>query len=101
MVLFLLGIIFGVAATKLWEVKKVKNLQFSVIEYILGVIWLAWIAFGGVFVVISLSESETRAGSLGALIFGGVAILALVGLRVLHIKQKGNVSSVKSAGIEG
>jgi len=100
MYLFLLGIIIGVLGIKLWEFKQNKNIKFSKIEYVAGVIWLAWVAFGVIFVVLNFGEGEARAGSLGALIFGGVAILALIGLRILHMKKKeSSTPSSKSTSV--
>ncbi|RNC28748.1 MAG: hypothetical protein AWM53_01189 [Candidatus Dichloromethanomonas elyunquensis] len=88
MILFLLGVILGVLAVKLWEIKQAKNIHFSKLEYAIGIIWILWVLFGGIFVVDSLGEGETRAASLAALIFGGIALLVLLGMRQLYLRRK-------------
>jgi len=92
----IIGILLGVAATKLWEMKQQKGWQFSWLEYLLGAIWVLWVASGIAFVAINLGEGETRAASLGSLIFGAVALVAFLGLRLLHQKQGGRVSKANT-----
>ena len=86
--IFLCGVVAGFAANSLWQIKTAKNIKFNWWQYLLMAIWILWVGFGVIFVVISAGEYEPRAASLGGLIFGGVAILALVGFRILYLRQK-------------
>lgn len=88
MLLFFVGIMLGILGTKLWELKQAKNIRFSKLEYIIGITWVIWVFFGCIFVSLSIGEGESRAASMAALIFGGVALLALFGMRQLHTRRK-------------
>lgn len=97
MVLLVTGIILGIIGTKLWDWKQAKQIRLSIAQYIAGIIWLIWVFFGCVFVVLSIGEGESRAASLGALIFGGVALLAVIGARQLYTRRKRKVPAVSDS----
>ncbi len=86
--LFIFGVITGFAAKWLWDYKKAKGISFTPLQTAGLAIWLLWVASGIFFTATSLNEYETRAASLGALIFGVVAIAGLVLLRVRYLKTR-------------
>lgn len=89
--IFIAGLLVGFLAKYLWDAKQEKKLQFKWWHYLLMLIWVGWTGFGVMFVAISLAEYESRAAGLASVIFGGVAILGIIGLRILYIKQKDTV----------
>ncbi|KUO67247.1 MAG: hypothetical protein APF84_16105 [Gracilibacter sp. BRH_c7a] len=97
MVLLVIGIILGILGTKLWDWKQAKQIRLSIWQYIAGAVWLIWVFFGCVFVVLSIGEGESRAASLGALIFGGVALLAVILVRQLYTRRKGRAPAVSDS----
>jgi tryptophan-rich sensory protein len=78
---FVLGVLAGLLGRYLWDFKKAKGLRFKPLEWAGVLAWLAWVASGFIFVVISLGEHEPRAAGLGCLIFG---VVALVGLGIMR-----------------
>lgn len=88
MLMFLLGLIIGAGAKALWDYKKAKGIKFTVLQYLILGGWVAWVACGLLFVVTSLGEYETRAASLGGLIFGVVALAALVLMRAGYLRSR-------------
>ena len=85
---FLLGLFSGFAAKFLWDYKNTKKLGFTARQYAGMAIWLGWVVCGGIFVITSLGEFETRAASLGGIIFGVVAIAGLVIMRSRYLKSR-------------
>ncbi len=88
MLTFVLGIIVGVLLLKLWEYKQTKNIKITWLEYFSGAILFLWILTGATFFFINLGEGETRAASLGSLIFGLVALLGFVAIRKLYRRNR-------------
>lgn len=86
--IFLLGVMTGFTAKYLWEIKTSQKIKFTWWQYLSMAVWVLWVGFGLIFVVVSAGEYEPKAASLGALIFGGVAILALVAFRIMYLRQK-------------
>lgn len=85
--LFIGGVIVGFLARYLWEIKTERNLHFNWLQYLLMAVWVVWVGFGIIFVGLSIGEYEIRAASLGGMIFGVVAVLGLIGLRILYLRQ--------------
>ncbi|SEA41394.1 hypothetical protein SAMN05660420_02059 [Desulfuromusa kysingii] len=88
MLMFIFGAIAATLVIKLWDYKKKNSITLSWIEYLTGSIWVFWTITGIAFIVINLGEGETRAASLGSLIFGAVALFGFIGLRKLYRKGK-------------
>ena len=86
--MFLLGLFVGVSGKFLWDYKKEKALEFTPLQYAGMAVWLAWVVSGAIFVITSMGEFETRAASLGGIIFGVVAIAALVVMRSRYLKSR-------------
>ncbi len=77
---FLEGILTSLAFVGLRIWLKERNIQMNAWKWILVLLWVLFFGFTIAFVTTSLGERERVAAFKGALFFGIIAMIALVGL---------------------
>lgn len=73
--LFFLGILLGVAGSKLYDLKVDRGVSLKWWHYLFMVILFIWTAYGSIFAYTSFQEGSTRAGWFFILIHWGLAVL--------------------------
>jgi hypothetical protein len=72
------GVLSALFVLALWGMTVLlgrSDAAFTAGQWAVYLAWLLWTLFGVAFVWTSLAERERRAAGVGALIFGGVAVI--------------------------
>jgi hypothetical protein len=72
----------------LWGMQSLldsRAMAFTVVQWAVYVLWLLWTLFGVAFVRTMAVERESRAVKVGAVLFGGLSVVAGGGLAWLWI----------------
>ena len=80
-----LSALFILALWGMQSLLSYRNVMFTIWQWAGYVIWLLWTLTGVAMVWTFIDERETRAARVGTLIFGGVSVLAAIGMALLWI----------------
>ena len=70
-----LSALFVFALWGMQSILRQREITFTAGQWMGYLVWLLWTLFGIAFVRTSVAEGEPRAARVGALIFGGIAVI--------------------------
>lgn len=91
---FLAGIVAAVVGVALYGWLKKKGLARTWYDWVLSAVVYAWTLFTIAFVCATLYEDEPRAAAMGGIIFGIVALVGVIVLRIMFTRR----AKAKGAG---
>ena len=89
---FIIGFLTGIGALKVFELFKLKKLDWKWFHWAIAVAWYFMVLFVALFVAISFQEGQPQAAGMATLIFGGTALVISVLLyRFVYAKKTNKI----------
>lgn len=94
---FIIGFLSGIGAYKMFELFKLKKLDWKWFHWAIAGAWYLMVLFVVLFVATSFQEGEPQAAGMATLIFGGtVLVISVLLYRLVFSKRSNRIISDQS-----